>query len=148
MAVAITSATDAEFTAFLGTYSFNVPPADISKLLALSYAFLRTIPFCEDTDATDTAFIAAIVEAQGFIAYEMSNGFNPVARTDGRDLKRKNIGRTAIEKEWFDKDDSLKGTGPMALLKSMPLAYGLLEAYICEHQLTSIGDYSGGVYVV
>lgn len=134
--MAIVSATIEQFTAFLTKYGYEIAD-DESALLPLSFTFLSTLPFCSSTDSDDQ-----IIEAQCFIAYSMSangGGFNPAAIAEAKTLTKKGLGRGAITKEWAV-NELLNGTDPVSMLRAMPIAYGLLNGYLCRG--------GGGGYVV
>lgn len=119
------SATEEQFTAFLTKYGYIVD-GDTSPLLALSHAFLLTLPLSESADSE------RVVEAQCFIAYAISEnggGFNPAAIAEAKTLVKSGLGRSAIVDEWKI-NELLSGTDPLSLLRSIPLAYGLLKEYL------------------
>jgi len=87
-----------------------------------------------------------------FIAYAMSDdggGFDPAAVTDGRVVKREELGRDAIVDEYQILDD-MQGSDPYTLLKRVPLALGLLNPYLCPGGDVSgnEGKYQPAVFVV
>lgn len=134
--MAIVSATNEQFTAFLTKYGYEIAD-DESALLPLSFVFLSTLPFCSGTESD-----GQITDAQCFIAYSMSStggGFNPAAIAEAKTLTKKGLGRGAITKEWAV-NELLSGTDPVSMLRTMPIAYGLLNNYLCESR--------GGGYVV
>ena len=121
---------------------------DIKKLIALSFDFLCALPWCPDAEIDQAKFI----KAQAYLINAMANdGFNPLAVQDGQGaLKRRNIGRTAIEKEWFDRPDNLNGTSPIYLLRRLSLPYGMLINWLCpelEEQTTTDCACTGGPLV-
>ena len=134
------SATAEQFTAFLTKYGYTVT-TDSAPFLALSHAFMRSLPFA-DVGKLDAA---TAVEAQCFIAYAMvpveegGGGFNPAAIAEAKTLTKKGLGRSAIVKEW-KVNDLLSGNDPLSLLRSMAIPYGLLKDYLC------VG--TAGVFVV
>lgn len=134
--MSLTSATVAEFDAFLLKYGWTVDE-DKEVLLALSFAFLKTLSFCVAVDD------AVIVEAQCFIAYSMSSGgggFDPSALASDKILTEEHLGRGAII-EKYEINDLLSGTTPLNMLRTMPLAYGTLRPYLC-------GDSAAVAFVV
>jgi len=143
----ITSATKAEFTAFLTTYGYTVDgiSGDSAPLLALSHIYLQTLPWC-DSEQGDHA---SIKTAQCFIAYAMSaegGGFNPSARIDGLVVKSKAVG--TLEKEFMFNENVDSGSSSISLLKSLPIAYGMLSPFLCESQTVDADTHQAAVYVV
>lgn len=120
-------ATDADFAEFLTKFGYSVDAE--THLLPLAAAFISTLPFCDDAVIDD----AKIIEAQCFVAYSISangGGFDPAALVAAKTLTKSGLGRGAIVDEW-KVNESLMGTDPMSLLKSMPLVYGMLRSYMC-----------------
>lgn len=145
--MALTSASVTDFDAFLSQYGYTVS-GDKAQLLALSFAFLRSLPFCDSDQATN----ADIIEAQGFIAYAMSvegGGFNPAGMVDNRTLTKEGIGRNALVEEW-EVNDALSGTDAYTLIKRLPIAYGLLSQYLCGVDTNADGSttHIASVFVV
>ena len=127
--MALVSATEEEYKAFLDKYGYGCELGQES-LLALSFAFLSSLPFCDGANVAQTE---AITEAQMFIAYAMSEkggGFNPAALADAKTLIKRNIGRSAIVRE-YEVNELLAGTDPMSQLRKIPMALGLLNQYLC-----------------
>lgn len=125
--MALVSATEPELTVFLAKYGYSIEE-DATSLLALSFAFLSTLPF-RDVESIDAERVA---EAQCFIAYSMSangGGFDPSAIAEAKTLTKKGLGRGAITKEWTV-NELLNGTDPVSQLRAMPLAFGLLNNYL------------------
>ena len=125
--MALIAATADEFDAFLTTFKYDLID-DREKLLALSFAFIGSLPFCDGVVQTPQ-----ITQAQLFIAYAMSEeggSFNPAVMADNRTLIKENLGRSAIVEE-FKVNDELMGTDPFTLLKRIPMAYGLLAPFLC-----------------
>ena len=95
---------------------------------------MKTLPFCDDAEIDPDV----IVQAHNALAYAMGTGqFDPFAVADSRTLKRREIGRRSIVREWEINDklnEQIGGTDPMSLLRSLPFAFGLLNQYMCEHQ--------------
>lgn len=161
MAVEITSATDAEFAAFLTTFCYDVAETERPKLLALSHIFLCSLPFCDDAELD----VEKVAQAQMFLAYSMSDeggGFNPAAfafsestaDTSGGRVIERSIGRGAIVKrfEYPDTDSSsasIAGLTPFEKLqKANTIAFGLLAPFLCEHQNDDNGTGCPAVFVV
>lgn len=126
-AMTLLSAAEPELNAFLAKYGYSIEE-DATPLLALSFAFLSTLPF-RDVESVD---VDRVAEAQCFIAYSMSGnggGFDPSAITEAKTLTKKGLGRGAITKEWAV-NELLNGTDPISQLRAMPLAFGLLNNYL------------------
>lgn len=145
--MALVPATETEYQAFLDKFGFSIASCDL-KHLPLSFAFLSSLPFCDD----DPAQTPQITEAQLFIAYSMSNGgggFNPTAIAGDRILIKEELGREAIVEE-YQVNELLSGTDPMSLLRSMPMAFGLLSKYLCPVAVTEDGEapFQAGIFVV
>lgn len=146
----LTSATQAEFTAFLTTYGYTVA-ANAAPLLALSMAFLNTLPWCDDADLADTDNIDAIKQAQLFIAYAMSvegGGFNPTTQASNIYVSKEKVG--PLEQE-FDIDDSAGNNNSgnsIGLLKNMPLIHGLISSLLCEPVELTADSHRSAVFVV
>ncbi len=140
----LTSATETEFTAFLSTYGYTVAQNSAS-LLALSFLYLNTLPFCDaDQDSTNT-----ITTAQCLIAYNMSTeggAWNPVAQVERQGIKSKKV--DTLEKEFFEAAGDLAGTDAMSLLRSLPMAYALLSPYLCATPVVSADSHQASVWVV
>lgn len=140
----LTSATEADFTAFLTTYGYTVA-SNAVPLLARSFVYLQTLPWC----SSDQDDHASINLAQCFIAYAMSaegGAFNPTARVDGLVVKRKKV--DVLEQEFMFNDNIDNGTSSISLLKSYPIAYGLLLPFLCETPQLSADSHRASVYVV
>ena len=137
--VEVTAVTTEQFSAFLDRYGFAT--TDETHPLPLAYMFMKTLPFCDNAVVDDET----MVEAQCFIAYSISitgGGFNPAAIAEAKTLTKSGLGRSAIVDEW-KVNEALIGTDPVSLLKSLPLAYGLLKSYICDHGDSSITAHGG-----
>ena len=135
--MALTSATESEFADFLTKYGFTLASGEQAPL-ALSFAFLSTLPFC--TDVEDNA---AIREAQCFIAFAMTSqggAFNPAAMREPKTLVKKGLGRGAITKEW-EVNSELSGVDATSALKTLPIAYGILKPYLCVDPASSYGAF-------
>lgn len=140
----LTSATEAEFSAFLTANGFSVA-SDVSPLLALSLVFLNTLPWCDSNQADH----ANIKMAQSFIAYAMSaegGSFNPAARVSGLHVKRREV--DVLEQEFMVNESVNQGSSSIDLLKSFPIAYGLLSQFLCEGEQLTEGSHRASVYVV
>jgi len=128
--MALISATPAEYAAFLTKYGFSLPSGE-PDFLPLSFTFLSTLPFCEGFSNVSSS--PEILEAQMFIAYAMSSaggGFSPVALADSRTVVEESIGRNALV-EKYSINETLIGTDPMSMLRSVPMALGLLDSLLC-----------------
>ncbi len=124
----LTPATELEFTTFLAKYGYSVTE-DKEILLARSFAFLDSLPFCDDVDLDADV----VVEGQCFLAYAMSTEgglFDPFAIADPKTLIEKGIGRNAVSKKWQVNDD-LNDHTPISNLKTVPMAFGVLKNYMC-----------------
>jgi len=146
--MALTSASTDEYKAFRQKYGYAIAGGNDAQHLALAFAFLKSLPFCNadqgDTDETK--------EAQFFIAYAMSEeggGFNFTAPVDPRTLKKKEIGRNAIVKEW-ETNDLLVGTDPMSMLRRIPMALASINGLLCPvaTDAEGVSTVEGGAYVV
>lgn len=138
----LTSATEAEFTAFQIKYGYTVT-ADPLPLLALSFSFLQTLPWkIKNQESTDS-----IIEAQCFIAISIyRDEFDPSARIEDMRVTKKKV--DTLEKH-FEANDYLQGTDPVTLLRSMPIAYGLLYPYLSPSSIANGGlVHDAGVFVV
>lgn len=139
----LTSATEAEFTTFLATYGYTVA-ADAGPLLALSFVFLSTLPW---RDAAQES-TPVITDAQCFVAYSMSaegGRFNPSAKVDNVFLTKKKV--ETLEQQ-FEVNESLTGTDAMSLLRSLPMAYGLLGEHLSEAPVLTSETHRAGVFWV
>jgi len=140
----LTSATAAEFDTFLTTYGHTVASSS-APLLALSFAFMNTIPWCDDADLTDPI----IQQAQMFLAYAMSaegGGFNPQTQTGNIYTTKEKVG--PLEQEYKLDTTSASGKDVMGLLKTFPIIYGMLQPFICEPVELAAGDHVASVFVV
>lgn len=127
LAMALVSATEPELTVFLAKYGYSIEE-DGTPLLALSFAFLSTLPF-RDVESVD---VDRVAEAQCFIAYSMSangGGFDPSAIAEAKTLIKEGLGRGAMIEE-YSINTMLSGTDPISRLRSLPLAFGLLDKYL------------------
>lgn len=124
----LTSATKDEFTAFQTTYGYSVA-SDARPLLALSLAFLKTLPWCDKDQGDDDL----IKSAQLFIAYAMSaegGSFDPTARTSGVTVSKEEVDVLEIE---YKVNESLpEANDSLGLLKSFPMIYALIAPLLCE----------------
>ena len=147
----LTAITEVELAAFFSEQCLTPAPADtdIKRLLALSFDFLCALPWCPDAEIDQAKFI----KAQAYLVWAMTEaggGFNPLSIQSGEQLKRRNIGRTAIEKEWFARPDNLNGTSPIYLLRQLSMPYGLLINWLCpelEEATSTAASCTGGPYV-
>ena len=46
-------------------------------------------------------------------------------------LRRRAIGRNAIEREWFEPSEDINGVNPIHLLRTQSIPYGLLINWLC-----------------
>jgi len=126
----LTSITDDELAAFLTEQCLCINDTDRKKLTALSFSFLCTLPWCEDAEIDQDKF----VQAQAFLIHAMSpegNGFNPMATRGEAQLRRRSIGRSAIDREFFQQSEEFSGSDPISLLKTQSIPYGLLIRWLC-----------------
>lgn len=138
--MSLIAATQEQFAEFLSRYGYPDPSESVLPLLAMSFAFTRTLPFCSDQEVNADV----LVEAQCFIAYSISaagGGFSPNAVADARIKVEEGLGRTALVDKW-KVNEQLIGTEPIDLLKKLPLAYGLLKGFLCTDGC-SHGDSEG-----
>ena len=143
--MAITSASSLDYSVFLATYGYTASPNDAASL-ALAFAFMGTLPFC---DGADTVQTPAMTQAQLFIAYAISSGaFNPSAVVSSTVLIEEDIGRSALVEKYAVVNDALTGSDPMSLLQSMPMAYGLLSGSLCPTPDATTCGTGIGVFVV
>lgn len=140
----LTSATEAEFNAFLATHGYTVS-SGVPPLLALSLAFMNALSWCnpeqEDTEQTKIA--------QLFIAYAMSaegGGFNPAARAESLVTRSESVG--SLKEEFMFNDSVDLGTTTVSLIKSLPIPYGLLHPLLCDIQEITADNHRASVYVV
>lgn len=142
----LTSATEAEFTAFQATYGYTVK-SDAAPLLALSFALLQSLPWCEGKDEDH----ASINLAQCFIAWSMSpegGGFNPAAQVDSLVVKREKV--SSLEQEFMFNPNLGSGSSAIDQVKKFPIAYGLLSPFICEGEVVDAAKpiHKASVFVV
>lgn len=140
----IDSATEADFTAFLAKYGYTVA-ADAGPLLALSYAFISTLPWCD----SDQENHASITEAQCFIARAMSEeggAFDPSARASGLVVKREKA--DSLEQEYMFNESVNQGADSLSLLKSLAIPYGLLQPFLCETATVTADTHRAAVFVI
>ena len=139
----LTPITDAELTAFYTEQCITAPTGadEIKRLKALSFTFLCALPWCPDAEIDQAKFNLA----QGYLINAMSDGFNPLVQQNEAQLKRRAIGRRAIEREWYDTPDELKGTSPIYLLRRLSVPYGLLKNWLCPELEES--TVSGGIAI-
>ena len=127
----LTAITDAELAAFYTQQGLAaITPAESKRLQALSFVFLCALPWCENAVIDQAKFNLA----QGYLIHAMSTaggGFNPLTQNSGAQLKRRGLGRNALEREWFAKPDELNGTSPIYQLRTLPIPYGLLVQWLC-----------------
>lgn len=142
--MSLVAATEGEYTTFRTKYGRTIADGE-EAFLPLSFAFLSTLPFCAGDAVEQTA---AITEAQCFIAYAMSangGGFDPTLMGDAKTLIKKNLGRSAIVKE-YEINAQLVGTDPMSMLRKIPMALALLDSVLCPVPVA--GESAAGVFVV
>lgn len=124
--MAIANASAQDYATFQSTYGYT-PTVNDSAYLALAFAFMGALPFCDGVEQSD-----AITQAQFFIAQSISTGaFNPAAVVDTRILVEDSIGRNAITEKWDVVNEDLISADPLTILKTMPIAYALLSGSMC-----------------
>ena len=140
----LTTATEAQFTEFLDNYGYAVA-SDSGPLLALAFTFVKSLPFC-DAEQADTP---EILEAQCFIAYAMSSeggGFDPSRQLDARVVTKTKL--EGLERQFEVNEAVGTGTDSYSLLKSIPMAFSLLQTLLCEIPTGSSTTHAAGVFVV
>lgn len=138
----LSAITQEKFTAWQAKYGFTIAGDEVAPL-ALANAFVNALPLCDDAVDTDSSD-----DGQAFIAYAMTTGggnFNPAAIVSNQAVKREKVDSIEIEYQsnaLTDADNS-----PLALLQTIPMAYGLLAPSICENA-ADLGLKQMGAFVV
>ena len=140
----LTSATEAEFTAFLTTREYDVA-GSVGPLLVQSLDYLETLPWCDsEQESTD-----AIKKAQLYIAYAMSTeggGFNPAERASALVTKVEDL--KGLKEEFMFNESVDLGSSSLSQLKSLSIPYGLLFPYMCSRNEITEGNHRASVFVV
>ena len=135
------SFSDDELKASIAENCLKVNDTERKKFKSVSFNFLCTLPWCEDAEIDPEK----ILLAQALLIHAMSedgNGFDPMAARGSPQLRRRNIGRTAVEREFFEQSSEFSGSDPTSLLKTQPIPYGLLINWLCPdlHDRTSVTE--------
>ena len=147
------SFSDDELKASIAENCLKVSDTERKKFKSVSFNFLCTLPWCEDAEIDPEKLLLA----QALLIHAMSedgNGFDPMATRGSPQLRRRNIGRTAVEREFFEQSSEFSGSDPISLLRTQSIPYGLLINWLCPelHDRSNVteatADCGIAVYVV
>ena len=119
---------DTDLAAFFSERCVSVDDTQIKKLKTITHDFLCTLPWCPDAEIDQEK----LNRAQAYLIFAMNSGsFDPLASRADPILRRRAIGRNAIEREWFEPSEDINGVNPIHLLRTQSIPYGLLINWLC-----------------